>query len=684
MHEGQDSVWVGWPGHSVGAPDDAWRAGIQELEKQRCVPVELSADEQRQYYEGYSNGVLWPLFHSMIDMLPLTTDDFAAYERVNERFAERVASIQAPGDIIWVHDYQLMLVPSAVRRLVPDARIGFFLHIPFPSWDVFRTVGARERLLQGLLGADVIGFHTASYMRHFALALTRLLGLQVELDRVSWDDRDVRLGVFPMGIDAEAWAHREADPSMTAELVTLKEKGVRILVGIDRLDYTKGIPRRLLAFERLLRDAPELRGKIQLVQVGVPSRTEVDSYKTFREQVELLVGRILGQFASASWVPVHYLYRSLDDAEISALYRAADVMLVTPIRDGMNLVAKEFVASRTDGDGVLVLSEFAGAAAELAEAVHINPFDIQRSAESYRSALEMPEAERRGRMRALRQRVLRHDVHRWTRSFVGSLRETATAARGRPCTAEQFAALVQRIRSAPFLVLLLDYDGTLVPLAKTPELAAPDARIVELLGSLARRPRTETHLVSGRSRDDIERWFGGTGVGLHAEHGGLSRQADGKWIARGSLDSELQAKVDVIFEDFAGRTPGSLVERKATGIAFHWRTADPEYGAQQSNELKIHLSQVLSNAPVEVIAGDKVVELRPYGVNKGVVVTDVARTAPDGALFVAFGDDRTDTDLFAALPEGSISIRIGPNPLRADFVLATPQDARRLLSGLLR
>jgi len=389
-HEQSGGLWVGWS----GAGDDLTPAQQAELERQleseRLVAVRLTKDQVTRYYEGYSNGVLWPLFHYLLDQVPLQASDWDAYVQANELFADVVAEQYRPGDLVWVHDYQLLLVPGLLRRRLPDARIGFFLHIPFPSEELFRTLPARKQLLEGMLGADLVGFHTPTYLRHFATALTDILGLTVDIDRVQLPGREVRLGVFPMGIDAATFQSIARDPAVEAEAEALRGDGsVRILVGVDRLDYTKGIPRRLLTYEKMLENHPELREKVRLVQVAVPSRTGVEAYQEFRMLVDGLVGRINGAFGTPRWVPVHYIFRGLSAADLVALYRAADVMLVTPLRDGMNLVAKEFIASRPDGDGVLVLSEFAGASWELPEALQVNPYDTDATSEVFFRALTM-------------------------------------------------------------------------------------------------------------------------------------------------------------------------------------------------------------------------------------------------------------------------------------------------------
>ena len=365
------------------------------------------------------------------------------------------------------------------------------------------------------------------------------------------------------------------------------------------------------------------------------------------------------------------------------MYRAADVMLVTPLRDGMNLVAKEFVACRSDEDGVLVLSEFAGADHELAESLHVNPFDTAGMAEAFNRAIVMPREERRTRMRALRRRVMRFDVQRWAGLFLDAL---AQCERERPersvlSSRVELAALAARIRQASAVVLLLDYDGTLVPFAPIPDLATPDLDLIALLRTYSRRPGFEVHIVSGRKRDEIERWFGGLPIYLHAEHGLWSRPP-GQPGRAVSIDASWKDRVLPILFEYADRTPGTLVEEKPAGLAWHYRMADPQYGRSQANELRKHLTELLSNTPVEILAGHEVIELRPHGVNKGGLVGPIVDRARN-ALIVAIGDDATDEDMFAALPPAAVSIRVGPGDSRAEFRVGGVVDVRALLQAVI-
>ena len=421
-HERSGGLWIGWPGAMDGL-DDTVRADIdRQLAELRTVPLTLDAREIEIFYEHISNEVLWPICHDRVDQLPLAVDGWDVYESANARYADAVAAHYRPGDVIWVHDYHLMRVPALLRERIPDAKIGFFLHIPFPNPEIFFTLPTRQWLVEGMLGADLIGFHTRRYHGHFRAVLRRLFSIEADAGGgVAWKGRTVRVGVFPMSVDAADFARRAAAPEVIGKVAEYTHPHERLLVGIDRLDYSKGIPRRLLAIERLLTAHPEWRERVRLIQVAVPSRDGVGAYRRFKREVEADVGRINGEFATPNWTPIQYIHRSVSSTTLLALYRAADVMLVTPVRDGMNLVAKEFPASRIDDDGVLVLSEFAGAAEELRDAVIVNPYDIEGTAESIHRALIMEPAERTHRMRALRATVFAHDVHRWTESFLTAL-----------------------------------------------------------------------------------------------------------------------------------------------------------------------------------------------------------------------------------------------------------------------
>jgi len=691
-HEELRGLWFGWPGDCVGSEREDRQAVQRELASLRAVPLFLKSSEIKRYYQGFSNGVLWPLFHYLLGQIPLRSKDWEVYRSVNERFAVLVAEHYQPGDLIWIHDFHLLLLPGMLRSRLPDATIGFFLHIPFPSYEIFRLLPWRDELLRGMLGADLIGFHTPAYLRHFASSVLHILGLEVDVDHLWLEGRQVKLGAFPMGIDAAGFSALARDPEVIRKSEALREDypGAKIVLGIDRLDYTKGIPRRLLAFERLLEREPSLRGQVRLIQVTVPSRLQVDAYKSFRRRVDGLVGRINGRYGTVDSTPIHYLMQNFSQREIAAMYRAADVMLVTPLRDGMNLVAKEYVACREAEDGVLVLSEFAGAASQLAEALHANVYDIDGLASTLHRALTMPPEEQKDRMRRMRETVAGSDVHRWVSSFLEALEDTMsvraqTGHRPRLSPPQVIEELLDRVRGAPRLALFLDYDGTLFPFVSKPEWAVPDAELLDLLKRLAARPRTEVHLVTGRDRDQVARWFSALPVYLHAEHGLWSRwEPGGSWTTLKHLDVSWKEKVLPMLRDFARRTLGAEVEEKEASLVWHYRQADPVFGNQQAKELQLHLQEMLSNEPVRVCGGERIVDVRSYEMHKGTVIARYLEKVRDPGLLVAMGDDRTDEDLFAAVPPEGVTIHVGPTPSQAAIRLRDPGVARAFLSELLK
>ncbi len=683
-------LWIGWPGETAAFSEETRRQLDSDLAARSLAPVHLSAAEVESFYEGFSNGVLWPLFHYQIERVNMDAwRDWETYESVNRKFAEAVAAQWREGDRIWIHDYHLMLAPAMLRELLPHACIGFFLHIPFPSMEVFRTLPWRREIVHGLLGADVIGFHTYGYQRHFAACLLRIMSLDVVVDEFHWKGRTVRIGAFPISIDTAEFTARASDPATAkaAAKHTSHSPRVKLLLGVDRLDYSKGLPRRMLAIERLLEIDPSLAGRFRFVQIAAPSRTNVAAYAQFRRGLDELVGRINGRFSTTDWAPIHYLNRGASIEELIPLYRAADVMVVTPLADGMNLVAKEFIACRVNDDGVLVLSEFAGAAWELGEAVQVNPYNVHQTALALQQAILMDPAEQRARMATLRQRVAKWDIHAWVRGFTGAM-ESATArpeekpVEGNPPSATEISLM----HSARHLHLLLDYDGTLVPFAARPELANPDPDLLDLLKSLASHPNLSVHIISGRPRAALDSWFRKLRVGLHAEHGFWSRTPGGEWRANTALSHGWKERIRPVMENFAACTPGAFVEEKEAALCWHYRLSEPDLGSRQSRELTLHLTGFLANLPVEVMPGHRTVEVRQHGVNKGIVLPAILAaiiTSPE-EFVVAFGDDRTDEDLFAALPAHCMGIKVGEGATLAKRRLRDPAAVRTFLRDLLQ
>jgi trehalose 6-phosphate synthase/phosphatase len=684
-HE-EGAIWFGWPGDLSTLSEAERQRILQECEKNRTVPIELSEDEVAEYYDSFSNGVIWPLFHYLLEKVRLDADSgWEAFRRVNERFARAVAERYQPGDTIWVHDYQLALVPGMLRLMLPGARIGYFLHIPWPATDVFRILPWREELLRGILGADLVGFHTASYRHNFSFSAARVLGIELGIDEVSFEDRQVQLGVYPIGIDANRFERLAHAPEVEALVRNVKAEahGKKIILGVDRLDYTKGIPQRFLAFDRFLEQNPAYRDRVHFIQLAVPTRERIDAYAELRSETNELAGRINSQRGSPLGSPLHFLYRSLPEAELVALYRAADVMLVTPLRDGMNLVAKEYVMSHVDERGVLVLSEFAGAADELLEAVIVNAYDVRAMARGIQHALEMPESEQKVRMAAMRSHVREQDAHWWTERFIEDLstRRSAPGIGGE----SDATALRNRVvhgRRASRKLLLLDYDGTLVPLMPLPELAAPDPRLLALLSRLGSLENARVHLISGRPRQSLETWLGELPITLHAEHGYWTR-TNGTWIPHSPGDLAWQKPVLEIMTKKVASTPGSFVEQKSVGLAFHYRGCDPSLVNEKLAQLRQELSEVQQRHAFDQVPGAKVLEARMCGVSKGSVVQRLAAGVTSDDFLLIAGDDLTDEEMFAAAPPSAVSIHVGRGRSKASFRVDDCWAMREVLDQLV-
>lgn len=683
-HARGETQWIGWPGDLSGLDAEGKSAILEELRRQRVIPVELSTVEVARYYEGFSNAVLWPLFHYMLDKVRLDTDqDWDAYSSVNQRFAQAAADCAEPGDSVWVHDYQLMLVPRFLRELRPDLRIGFFLHIPFPAYELFRILPWRELLLQGMLASDLVGFHTPGYQAHFTNSARRILGAESNDGGIDYEGRHIALGDYGIGIDAEAFSRTADSPAVMARVQAIRQDlgGRTLILGVDRMDYTKGIPQRLLAVERYLELHPDMRESVLFLQASVPSRENVEAYARYREQVDAVVGRINGLYGSPPRVPVHALHRNIPFEELVALYRAADVMLVTPLRDGMNLVAKEFCATRSDDSGLLILSEFAGAAMDLREAILVNPYDTGAMAEALDTALRMAPGQARARMQALRRRVATHDVHRWAEAFMRDLE--AQGEPRHPLAAHEafLPSLLEEVVDAERIALLLDYDGTLVPFTDSPEDAVPDPELLALLDRLAITDGAEVHLVSGRGKDLLDAWFGGHPYTLHGEHG-LWRKAGpaSPWIARMDHPPGWKQEARAILEGWTRNHEGALLEEKDHSMAWHYRRVRRGVPSQGLRAIRESLRPLADREGLELLEGSKVLELRLRGAHKGLAVDE--GLAATGTVVVAIGDDRTDEDLFRALPPSALSVRVGQGPSRATTRLRDPMAVRRFLEDL--
>jgi trehalose 6-phosphate synthase/phosphatase len=684
----KDGIWIGWAGSSEGTDDEERRAVLEDwAQKEQCFAVELPQEVATGFYEGYSNQTLWPVFHNFPSQLKFDANDWQAYVEANRIFAKAVVEHYRPNDVVWVHDYQLMLLPRMLRDELPDAAIGFFLHIPFPSSEIFPILPRREDLLQGLLGADLVAFQTHGHLQQFRSALLRVLGIESKVTEVAVDARPVRFEALPIGIAPEEYTSLLGEEGAAARYYTemlARHNGRRVLLAVDRLDYTKGIPERLRAYAQLLLSSSELREKVVLIQIAVPTREGIDTYQELRTEVNRLVGEINGKLGTPNWTPLVYINRSIERAELAALYKLADVCWVGSLRDGMNLVAKEYVACKAEGDGVLVLSEFAGAAAEMGEALLINPFNEERTASTIERALALDEDERRQRMKALHARVLRNNVFWWGDRFLTSLSEAVTE-RGRYIDTQPKRLPPAEIQAAYMnssrRLLILDYDGTLIPFAHRPQQAVPASSAISLLTALAADPKNCVALVSGRSAKDLDRWFGHiNGLWLVAEHGAELKPPKSPWEPlRSPVPTDWKATVTPILEHHVDRTPGSFVEEKKYALVWHYRLAEPEFGSWLANELASMLEAMLSETEVRAFRGQKTVEVRPVWANKGEALERILAAYPNPDFLFAAGDDRTDEDVFERLHDGAWTVHVGTGATRAAFMARDFDSLRQVL-----
>jgi trehalose 6-phosphate synthase/phosphatase len=682
-----DNLWIGWPGLFV--QDEAEEDHIrEELREDNMAPVFLTEAEIRDFYEGFSNSTLWPTFHYFSEFAEYEQTHWDAYVQVNQKFCEAVLAHAGPEDTIWVHDYQLLLLPELLRQARPEASIGFFLHIPFPSQELIRVLPWRTELLRGMLGADLIGFHTFGYMRHFLSAVTHLLGYPAQNGQIETPNRSVRVDAFPMGIDYERYAQAAASPEAEEHQAEYHEalRDTRVILSIDRLDYTKGIAQRLRAFDQLLQRYPEWRGQVSLIMLVVPSRDQVAQYASLKEEIDELVGRINAQYRTISWNPILYFYRSLPLEELAALYRLAEVALVTPMRDGMNLVAKEYVASRLDQRGVLILSERAGAARELSDALVINPTDVGQLVEAMHEALVMPEEEQITRMSAMQILVKRYNVFSWTKLFMNQLAYTKMKQHTLATEKLDAAATTQLLadfKAASQRLILLDYDGTLVGFHHNPQRAEPDQELRLLLRALTEVPNTRVVLISGRDRGTLDKWLGQLPVDFITEHGVWLRAAGEEWELFQAMQNDWMRDLRPVLELYVARTAGSFIEEKDYSLVWHYRRADADLGEVRARELLAHLAFMTANTDLQVMEGNKVLEIKNAGINKGTAAARwLARYPAD--FILALGDDRTDEDTFRALPPEAYTVKVGSTGRSlARFNIGSPAEVRQLLRKLL-
>ncbi|WP_295129243.1 bifunctional alpha,alpha-trehalose-phosphate synthase (UDP-forming)/trehalose-phosphatase [uncultured Chitinophaga sp.] len=681
-----ENVWIGWPGLVTG--EENYAAIEQSLKSQNLKPVFLTQEEINNFYEGFSNEVLWPVFHYMSTYARYEQQYWDCYVKVNQKFRDIILEVAEPGDIIWIHDYQLLLLPQMIRDVQPDATIGFFQHIPFPSYELFRLIPWRTELLEGMLGADLLGFHTFDDARHFLQATSRLLSVLTSSNMITINDRSVMVETFPMGIDYKKYESLAGTPTVANQVRHLRERFQlqHIVLTIDRLDYSKGILQRLQAFELLLQMHPEYIEKIGMCMIVVPSRDNVQQYSQLRDEIDKLVGNINSRYRTMGWAPIQYFYRSFPLEILSALYNLADICLVSPMRDGMNLVSKEYVASRIHHDGVLILSEMAGASKELIDAIIVNPNNIGAIARAIDEAINMPVIEQRKRMLPMRQIVEKFNIHHWVKLFMDTLKDVKVNQQSmlaKRINTEMAQQLTVRYAASDKRAIFLDYDGTLVGFKVNIDQASPDDELYALLEELAADPANSLVMISGRKYETMEQWFGRLPIDLIAEHGAWVKLKDTEWKQQPGLHDQWKKDIQPILETFTDRTPGSFIEEKSYSLVWHYRKVEEGLGELRANELMNTLRYYTSDKALQLLAGDKVIEVKNVEINKGKAALNWLRS-PDYDYIMALGDDLTDEDIFKALPEEAITIKVGSYMSAARFYLRSHQEVRHVLKMLAK
>lgn len=682
-----DQVWVG----TLEASQEDWkqvkaRGSINY--GYAIAPVFTDKKTYEDYYNGFSNSTLWPLFHYFPSLVESKKDYFEAYVAINKIFADKLQEIAQPGDIFWIHDYQLMLLPGMLRKNIPGASIGFFLHIPFPSYEIFRMLPTdwKRRLLNGVLGADLIGFHTYDYMQHFIQSVKMGLKVDSQFNTISYEGRILQVDLFPISIDYQKFRKAILDDTVTAICNKLDQRfyGMKIIFSVDRLDYTKGLDYRLEAYQQFLLQHPEWREQVLFIINVIPSRDFIPTYVDRKRQIEEKVSTINGLFSSLNWQPVIYRYNHLSFEELCALYQAADVALITPLRDGMNLVAKEYVASCID-KGVLILSELTGAASELNEALLVNPTDTDEVINAIITALTMPLEEQRSRLSYMQRRIAAYDVHKWISEFLKqlfSIKKEQEMQNEKILEEHTVGRMVKEFALANKRCVLLDYDGTLAPFQKLPSLAVPDSEVLQLLSELSKDEKNEIVVISGRDNDVLQNWMGHLPLTLVAEHGAFIRYKNEDWQQQVSQSNEWKEEIRPLLQLFVTRCDGSFIEEKKNTLAWHYRNTDPDLGFVRSRELRNSLLQLTANTALQVIDGNRVIEVRLIGVDKGAITLKILqRFTPD--FSICLGDDTTDEDMFRIMKDKGYTIKIGNGTTDAQFTLLAQTDVLPLLKKFL-
>ncbi|MAZ47517.1 MAG: hypothetical protein CME65_03075 [Halobacteriovoraceae bacterium] len=652
----------------------------------------ISEELYDAYYNGFCNDVLWPLLHYETDLIQYKKENYDAYVKVNRIFAQHIAKVAKKNDVIWINDFHLFMTPQFIKEINPSLKVGFFLHVPFPSSELYRELPCRKELLEALLYSDLIGFHDFSYLRHLSSAAYNVLGYESSLLDIETPRQSVKLGVYPVSIDTQDFMNKAVSKKTSSiiEEYQLKKGRQRKILGVDRLDYSKGIPHKLKAFKKFLEDNPQMVGKVQLTQIAVPSRTEVPEYIKLRHEVERLVSEINGKFSKINYIPVKYIFDSVSVFELMALYRSSDVLFITSKRDGMNLVCLEYiVAQDARNPGVVLLSEYAGASSTLSHATLINPMNIGETANKLGQALNQSLSERKKNHQVMLDYLKGYTATDWARAFITHLeRDVNQRVSSALCLdkAEERKKIIKKNKNGS-KVLLLDFDGTLSPIQEKPDQVKLSIKIRRLLKSLSEENETEVVIVTGRDKNFIVKQLKGLKVYIACEHGAsFYDYKNNKWRQLAASKNKPWLKdAKRIFEQYERRTPNSFVEEKEFALCWHYRQSPNDFAEFQARKLLLDLGITLAHEPVTVSRGKKIVEVKSLEANKG-YFTDwfLERYVDSQAKIIAMGDDRTDEDMFKALERRGETIKIGHSESSyAKFYLSDQDLVEKFLEELV-
>jgi len=680
------SIWIGWPGIvSDNLTEDDEKQIAEQLKTYRCVPVFLSQKQLDQFYNGYSNNILWPLFHNLPTDLPNEVRDFKVYKQVNDIFCDAVLSISTDHSDIWIHDYQLMLLPQLLREQHAGDNIGYFHHIPWPEPSQLSRLKNAAELIRGILGTDLVGFHTKDYTQYFLECANSLnIGTPAK-GGIARRGRVVRVTDFPIGIDYNKFAVTGRTHAVHKEARRLqkKYKNLKIILTVDRLDPTKGFMERLKAYETFLNDSPDMLGKVVMVMIAVPSRGEIDAYRKLKQNVERKIRDINKTFGTKRWRPIDYMYTTVTFDELNALYKIADIGFVAPIKDGMNLVAKEFVASQTRKDGILILSRTAGASQELKDALLVNPTQPHSLVRGLKRAINMPKKELRERVILMQATISKNTAQYWSNNFMRSLRKAGLKNQASPLNLIRSKQLLLDYESATKRLLILDYDGVLKAFAARPELAAPNDNLIKLIKDLGSQPQTDIAIISGRSQANLEDWFGKLPVSLVAEHGAVSRIApDEDWKTNGIDADNWKTVIMPALERYASKAPGAFVEEKAFSLVWHYRQTTNYYAQKNIAQIKRTLQPTLKKYGLKIFTGNKILEIKSPETHKGAAVKVLLKKPYD--FILVMGDDYTDEDMFTSSPKYAYTIKVGPDNTIARYRIKNVPQVHELLYKIVR